>query len=102
MTKCNGLQQCQAPIPHTLFGREARGNWDVFVFLQVACEQDEEMRDLKNALGLAGSVLGLAICLIYKNAIQSLSNTNQINDKLFDSKLITLGDYSVMAKISED
>ena len=38
MTKCNGLQQCQAPIPHTLFGKESRGNWDVFVFLQVACE----------------------------------------------------------------
>ena len=60
------------------------------------------MRDLKNALGLVVSVLGLAICLIYKNAIQVLCHTNQINDKLFDSKLITLGDYSVMGKISKD
>lgn len=69
MTQCNGLQECQASIPNTFLGAKARGNWNVFVFAQVACEQDEEMRQLKNALGLAVSVLGLAICLIYRTAI---------------------------------
>jgi len=40
---------------------------------------------LKNTMGLLVSVIGLAICLIYRNAIVSYQQTNKINDKLFDT-----------------
>lgn len=39
------------------------------LFVQVACEQDPEMLELKNVLGLCASVLGLLICLVYRNTI---------------------------------
>ena len=37
--------------------------------MQVACEQDEEMLHLKNVLGLASAVIGLTICIVFKNEI---------------------------------
>ena len=80
--------------------REAERNFDQFVFVQVACEQDESMLYLKNVLGLAASFLGLLICLIYRNTLVVYQKTNIINDKIFDGELITLGDYSVQGTIS--
>ena len=71
MNQCNGLQQCQPSISNTYFGREAQGNWNSFIFMQVACEQDEDMVFLKNVLGLAVSVIGLYVCLFYRNALSS-------------------------------
>ena len=70
--------------------------------MQVACEQDEDMLFLKNTLGLVVSVLGLTICLVYRNSMVVFMEVNKINDKLFDAKLITLGDYSVMGNIHRD
>ena len=70
-------------------------NSDQFLFVQVACEQDEEVLELKNTLGLACSVIGLFICLFYINSLTVFKNTNIINDRIFDQQLITLGDYSV-------
>ena len=58
------------------------------------------MLQLKNVLGLCVSVLGLLICLLYKNSLTLHYNMNKINDKIFDQKLITLGDYSVQGKIT--
>ena len=67
--------------------------------MQVACEQDEDMVLLKNAMGLCVSVLGLLICLVYRNSLVFYQKTNEINDKIFDSDLITLGDFSVQGKV---
>jgi hypothetical protein len=75
-------------------------NYDQFVFLQVACEQDSEMLWLKNVMGLAAAVLGLAICFVYRNFMVYQKGINIINDKIFDSQLITLSDYSVQGKIT--
>lgn len=50
---------------------------------------------LKNVMGLCASVIGLAICLFYRNTLTVYYKTNIVNDKIFDSQLITLGDYSV-------
>lgn len=55
---------------------------------------------LKNTLGLCCSVLGLFICLVYRNTITLLLSTNMINEKIFDGQLITLGDFSVQGQIS--
>lgn len=99
MTQCNGLQQCSPSIPNKYFGTKAQGNWNSFIFMQVACEQDEDMVFLKNAMGLVVSVLGLYICLFFRNALVSYQQVNKINDRLYDAKLITLGDYSVMGKV---
>ena len=85
MNQCNGLQQCEAKIAHDLFGLKSKDNWNVFVFMQVACEQDEDMLFLKNTLGLVVSVLGLAICLIFRNTLVTYGRANMINDKLFDA-----------------
>ena len=51
-------------------------------------------------LGLGVSVIGLFICLSYRNTIQVYQNTNKVNDKIFDAELITVGDYSSMGRIS--
>ena len=56
---------------------------------------------LKNVMGLCASVIGLMICLFYRNTLTVFLTTNLINDKIFDSKLITLGDYSVQGKIPQ-
>ena len=77
-------------------------NSDQFLFVQVACEQDEEVLELKNTLGLACSVIGLFICLFYINSLTVFKNTNIINDRIFDQQLITLGDYSVQGKIKRE
>ena len=66
----------------------------------MACEQDDEMLFLKKAMGLCSSVFGLLICLVYRNTLVVYQTTNLINDKIYDSKLITLGDFSVQGKIS--
>ena len=90
------MQSCSAVISHDLSGfGAAKDNWDVFIFIQAACEQDEDMVHLKNTLGLAVSVLGIAICLVYRNTIVVYQQANKINDKLFDASLITLDDYSI-------
>ena len=64
---------------------QAKNNWNTFVFMQVACEQDEEMLLLKNTLGLVVSVIGLWICLLFRNSLVVFQQTNKINDKLFDA-----------------
>ena len=69
--------------------------------MQVACEQDDEMLHLKNVMGLCSSVIGLFICLFYRNTLVVYMTTNLINDKIYDSNLITLGDYSVQGKITK-
>lgn len=104
LTQCYGLQDCKAQIRNDYFstkGAEVYDNWDTFVFVQISCEQDAEMLELKNSLGLLVSVIGLAMCLIFKNSIAVYKKIDKINDKLFDAKLITLGDFSVMGDISE-
>ena len=70
--------------------------------MQVSCEQDEDMVFLKNSLGLVVSVIGLFVCIVYKNALTAYQQVNLINDKLYDAELITLGDYSVMGKIRSE
>jgi len=50
---------------------------------------------LKNVMGLCSAVLGLAICIIYRNEIVFRQSLNMINEKIFDSQLITVGDYSI-------
>ena len=52
-------------------------------------------------MGLCASVIGLYICLTYRNTLVVYQTTNMINDKIFDGYLITLGDYSVQGKISQ-
>jgi hypothetical protein len=44
-------------------------NYEQFVFIQVSCVQDPEMLHLKNMLGLCVSVIGLFICLLYRNTM---------------------------------
>lgn len=58
------------------------------------------MLELKNVMGLVASVLGLFICLIYRNTIVFEKTQNKINEKLFDTMLVTLGDYSIQAEVS--
>lgn len=70
------------------------------MFVQVACEQDEEMLWLKNVMGLCAATLGLAICLVYRNNMVYQQGINLINDKIYDGQLITLGDYSIQGKIT--
>ena len=53
------------------------------------------MQFLKNVMGLCASMLGLFICMVYRNTIVVFKASNKINDKLFDGHLITLSDYSV-------
>ena len=60
------------------------------------------MQFLKNVMGLAASVIGLFICIVYRNTIVVFKASNKINDKLFDGQLITLSDYSVQGKISRE
>ena len=60
------------------------------------------MLELKNVLGLVVATLGLAICLLYRNFMSYQKGVNLINDKIFDSKLITLSDYSVQGKITDE
>ena len=96
LDQCYGLQSCTPSIDKSLLGQSKDTlNYNQFVFLQVACEQDEEMLFLKNLMGLCSSVIGLFICLFYRNTLVVYQNTNLINDKIYDSKLITLGDFSV-------
>ena len=76
-------------------------NYDQKVFIQASCQQDEEMLLLKNVMGLLVSVLGLSICLIYRNTLTVYFKTNIVIDKQFDQELVTLSDYSVQGKISE-
>ena len=56
---------------------------------------------LKKVMGLCASVIGLYICLTYRNTLVVYQTTNMINDKIYDGYLITLGDYSVQGKISQ-
>ena len=72
IAQCNGMQQCEVSLDFRKFGENAVGSYDVFVFLQVGCEQDSEMLFLKNVLGLCSSVIGLYICLVYRNTITVL------------------------------
>ena len=55
---------------------------------------------LKNVLGLCSACLGLAICMIFRNEMTFRQSLNLINEKLFDSQLITVGDYSIQGKIT--
>ena len=59
------------------------------------------MLELKKALGLGVSVIGLFMCLYYHISLTYMRNTNLINEKIFDSELITLGDYSVQGQITQ-
>ena len=102
LEQCYGRQECDVEVDNSLFGMsELTRNYDQFVFLQVACQQDEEMLFLKKVMGLCASVIGLLICLVYRNTLVVYQTTNMINDKIYDGKLITLGDYSVQGKISQ-
>ena len=44
--------------------------------------------------------LGIAICLIWRNAMAYLKKMDKINDKLYDMKLVTVSGYAVMAELS--
>ena len=59
------------------------------------------MEFLKNVMGLCASMLGLFICIVFRNTIKVFRASNKINDKLFDGLLITLSDYSVQGEISQ-
>ena len=101
LIQCNGLQKCDVKLENELFGQTSlTRNNDQFVYLQVACEQDPEMLELKNYLGLCSSILGLFIIIIFRNTISLYQGTNAINDKIYDGKLVTVGDFSVQGKIS--
>ena len=103
MNECNGLQSCNPEIKNSMLNIPVnKQNYDQFVFVQVACEQDKEMLDLKNSMGLAVSIVGLVILLTFRSTIQLYASFNKVNDKIFDSELITVGDYTVMGQISND
>ena len=102
ISQCDGQQQCQVSLDQNLFGVLAgEQNYDQFVFVQASCEQDDDMLELKKALGLGVSVIGLFMCLYYHISLTYMRNTNLINEKIFDSELITLGDYSVQGQITQ-
>ena len=56
---------------------------------------------LKNVLGLAAAVLGLAICVVFRNEMTFRQSLNIINEKIFDGQLITVGDYTIQGKITD-
>ena len=50
----------------------------------------------KKTWGLVVACLGLAICLIWTNSMNYLLNMDSINDKIYDMKLVTVSDYTIM------
>ena len=102
MEQCNGLQECQPFVSvNNLSGPDTQ-NWDQLLFIQVACEQDNEMVELKNILGLCCTCIGFLVFAFFRQTLFRDYALNAINDKILDSNLITLGDYSVKGKISRE
>ena len=71
----------------------------MYLFAQVSCVQTDEMLMDKKVWGLAAACLGLAICMVFSNSMSYLLNMDEINDKLYDMKLVTVSDYAVMGQI---
>ena len=53
----------------------------------------------KKVWGLAAACLGLAICMVFANSMTYLLNMDEINDRLYDMKLVTVSDYAIMGQI---
>lgn len=103
MEQCNGLQQCKVTLDIKDFNTPLLlRNYEQFVFVQVDCQQDEEMLFLKNVMGLCSAVIGLGICLVFRTELAFRESANLINEKIFDGQLITVGDYSIQGKITRD
>ena len=58
--------------------------------------QSEDMLMTKKTWGLVVACLGLAICLIWTNSMNYLLSMDSINDKIYDMKLVTVSDYTIM------
>ena len=53
----------------------------------------------KKLWGLAAACLGLAICMMFRSSMIYLLNMDEINDRLYDMKLVTVSDYAIMGQI---
>lgn len=71
----------------------------MYLFAQVSCVQSDEMLMTKKVWGMVVACLGLAICMIFHTSMTYLLNMDQINDKLYDMKLVTVSDYAVSGQI---
>ena len=71
----------------------------MYLFAQVSCVQTDEMLMTKKVWGLAAACLGLAICMMFRTSMIYLVNMDEIHDRLYDMKLVTVSDYAVMGQI---
>ena len=97
MSQCGGKQECNAIVPNSITGI-SKPNQTVYqyMFAQVSCVQTDEMLMTKKVWGLAAACLGLAICMMFRSSMIYLLNMDEIQDKLFDMKLVTVSDYAIM------
>ena len=99
MAQCKGQQECKPVISVSNLPGEVYRNWEQLLFVEVACEQDAEMLQLKNSLGLLCTCLGLLVFLVFRFVLRREVELNKIYDRVFDLKLVTLADFSVKGQI---
>jgi len=71
------------------------------LFAQVGCGQTDETLMAKRLWGLALACIGLFMVWFFRVSVLYMKNMDIINEKIFDSKLITVNDYTVKIKITE-
>lgn len=64
------------------------------VFVQVACTQDSDMFDQKNALAYVASSIGLLMMVVYSVALRKMLREDKVNFKILDRKLVTVDNYT--------
>ena len=72
------------------------------LFAQAACTQDQATLQSKNSWGLAVACIGLGMVLGFRAFISNLRDTELINDKLIDLKLITANDYTIATSLPDE
>ena len=70
------------------------------LFAQVGCKMTEDGLVNKRLVGLAISFLGTCIVLFLRIKLGNIKTLDEINEKLYDQKLITIEDYTVMFTIT--
>ena len=73
----------------------------VYLFAHVACKMPEDKLKTKRLWGLTAALLGVWIAFIFRYTIDLLHRADAINDKLYDLKLITVGDYTAYGNVSQ-
>ena len=56
----------------------------------------------KNNIGLIIASIGLGMIAVFRARLANIDEISQINDKLFDLKLITVNDYCIGCHIPEN